>query len=214
MDSTGKGLGPAAGYCEHDDEIPDFIKQRNFSIKWTTINSLRASNSRSSGLWRHVLLWQDTNVSCDPAASILKTEAAWIPDPVVPYHNTNTESQPTGIFTALRTLKLDTFSRTFTMDWVISWLIRTSHLPTKYSSLGIATRLWAGQSGTTVPYPAGAGNFSLHHRFQNCSEAQPASYPTCFPRSFPGGKATEAWSWPPPSSAEVKEWVELHLYSP
>jgi hypothetical protein len=34
-------------------------------------------------------------------------------------------------------------------------------------------------------------------------------------RVFPGGKAAGAWLWPPtPSNANVKEGVELYLYSP
>jgi hypothetical protein len=37
-----------------------------------------------------------------------------------------------------------------------------------------------------------AGNFSLHHRFQNGSGAHPASYPMGTGGSFPGGKATGA----------------------
>jgi hypothetical protein len=47
--------------------------------------------------------------------------------------------------------------------------------------------------GSKVRFPACAGNFSLHHRVQNGSGAHLASYP---------------------SSAEVKECVELYLHSP
>jgi hypothetical protein len=52
---------------------------------------------------------------------------------------------------------------------------------------------------------AGAGNFSLHHRVQNGSEAHPASYPMVTRGSFPGVKrpGREA-DHSPPSSAEVK----------
>jgi hypothetical protein len=45
-------------------------------------------------------------------------------------------------------------------------------------------------------FPAGAGNFSLHHRVQNGFGAQPASYPMGTRGCFPGGKVTGAWSWP------------------
>jgi hypothetical protein len=47
------------------------------------------------------------------------------------------------------------------------------------------TRLRAGWSGVRVP--AGAGNFSLHHRVQTGSGTHPDS--------FPGGKAAGSWSW-------------------
>jgi hypothetical protein len=59
--------------------------------------------------------------------------------------------------------------------------------------------------GSRVPFPAGAGNFSLHHRVQNGSGAHPASYPMDTRGSFPGGKAPgrEA-DHSLPSSAEVK----------
>jgi hypothetical protein len=46
--------------------------------------------------------------------------------------------------------------------------------------------------GSRVRFPAGAGNFSLHHRIQNGSGAHPASYPMGTRGSFPGGKATSA----------------------
>jgi hypothetical protein len=47
-----------------------------------------------------------------------------------------------------------------------------------------------------VRVPAGAANFSLHHRIQTDSGAHPASCPMGTRGSFPGGKATRAWSWP------------------
>jgi hypothetical protein len=51
--------------------------------------------------------------------------------------------------------------------------------------------VWLG-----VRVPTGAGNFSRHHRVQTGSGAHPASYPMGTRASFPGGKATGAWSWP------------------
>jgi hypothetical protein len=59
--------------------------------------------------------------------------------------------------------------------------------------------------GFLVSISGGTGNFSLHHRVKNGSEAHPASYPMGNRGSFPGGKAArrEADHSPPPS-AEVK----------
>jgi hypothetical protein len=64
-------------------------------------------------------------------------------------------------------------------------------------------------------FPAGAGNFSLHHRVQNGSGAHLASYPMGTRGSFPGVKRSgrEA-DHSPLFSAEVKEWVQLYLRSP
>jgi hypothetical protein len=58
-------------------------------------------------------------------------------------------------------------------------------------------------------------NFPLHHRVQNGSGAHPASYPIGTRGSFlgvkrPGREADHS----PPSSAEVKECLELYLHSP
>jgi hypothetical protein len=65
-----------------------------------------------------------------------------------------------------------------------------------------------------VRFPAGAGNFSLHHRVQNGSAALPASYPMGTRGSFPGVKrpgrgADRSF----PSSAEVKECMDPYLHS-
>jgi hypothetical protein len=69
--------------------------------------------------------------------------------------------------------------------------------------------------GTRVRFPAGPGNFSLHHRVQTGSE--PTQSPIQWvPRDLsigvkrPGYEADHS----PPSSAEVKECVELHIHSP
>jgi hypothetical protein len=50
--------------------------------------------------------------------------------------------------------------------------------------------------GSRFRFPAGAGNFSLHHRVQNRSGAYPASCPMGTGCSFPGDKAAGAWSRP------------------
>jgi hypothetical protein len=43
--------------------------------------------------------------------------------------------------------------------------------------------------GSRARFPAGAGNFSLHHRVQTGSGAHPAFYPIGTRGSFPGSKA-------------------------
>jgi hypothetical protein len=48
------------------------------------------------------------------------------------------------------------------------------------------------ERGSRVRLPAGAGNFSLHHRIQNGSGAHPTSYSMGTRGSFPGVKAVGA----------------------
>jgi hypothetical protein len=60
------------------------------------------------------------------------------------------------------------------------------------SSVGIALCYGLDDQGSRVRFPAGAGNFSLHHRVQNGSGAHPASYPIGTGGIFPGGKAAGA----------------------
>jgi hypothetical protein len=64
------------------------------------------------------------------------------------------------------------------------------------SSVGIALDYGLDFRGSRVRFPAGAGNFSLHHRVQTDTGAYPASYPMGTRGSFPGGKAAGLWSWP------------------
>jgi hypothetical protein len=88
-------------------------------------------------------------------------------------------------------------------------------LKSGHSSVGIALGYGLDDRGSRVRFPAGAANFSLHHRAQNDSRAHPASYPMgtrtiSLGVKRPGREADHS----PPSSAEVKEWVELYLHSP
>jgi hypothetical protein len=62
----------------------------------------------------------------------------------------------------------------------------------RYSSVGIALGYGLDDQVSRVRFPAGAGNFSLHHRVQNGSGAYPASYPMGTRGSFFGGKAAGA----------------------
>jgi hypothetical protein len=60
------------------------------------------------------------------------------------------------------------------------------------SSVCIALGYGLDDRGSRVRFPAGAGNFSLHHSVQNGSGAHPASYPMGTGGSFPGGTAAGA----------------------
>jgi hypothetical protein len=69
------------------------------------------------------------------------------------------------------------------------------------SSVGIDLGYGLDDRGSGVRFPAGAGNFSLHHRIQNGSGVHPDSYPMDKRASFSGREADHS----PPSSAEIKE---------
>jgi hypothetical protein len=79
-----------------------------------------------------------------------------------------------------------------------------------YSSVGIALGYGLDDRGSRVRFPAGAGNFSLHHRVQDGSGAHPVSYSMRSRGSLlgvkqPGREADHS----PPSSTEVTDCVEL-----
>jgi len=61
----------------------------------------------------------------------------------------------------------------------------------------------------------GLGNFSLHYHVKNGSEAYPASYPVGTWGSFHGAEVAGCKAdRSTPSSANIKECVELYLHSP
>jgi hypothetical protein len=83
------------------------------------------------------------------------------------------------------------------------------------SSISIALGYGLDNQGSKVWFLAGAGNFSLHHHIQNSSGAHPASFPVGTRVLSLGIKrlGREA-DHSPPSSAKVKECVELYFHSP
>jgi hypothetical protein len=68
----------------------------------------------------------------------------------------------------------------------------STYCQSRDSSVGIALGYRLYDRDSRVRFPAGAGNFSLHHRVQNGSGAHPASYPRGTRGSFPRDKAAGA----------------------
>jgi hypothetical protein len=60
------------------------------------------------------------------------------------------------------------------------------------NSVAIVTGYGLDDRCCRVRFPAGAGNFSLHHRVQTGCGAHPASYPMGTVGSFPGDKPAGA----------------------
>jgi hypothetical protein len=72
----------------------------------------------------------------------------------------------------------------------------------RVSSVGIVLGYRLDDRGSRVRFPAGAGNFSLHHLVQYGSGAHPASYPGAL--SLGVKRLGHEADYSPPSSAEVK----------
>jgi hypothetical protein len=71
--------------------------------------------------------------------------------------------------------------------WLYVDLLRVgSYYKSRDSSVGIALGYGLDDRGSSVWFPAGVGNLTLHHRIQNGSGAHPASYPVGIRGSFPG----------------------------
>jgi hypothetical protein len=130
---------------------------------------------------------------------------SWIVSAVIEYCQLNRESDPDVI---TEYLPSPDFTSSNSEWYIISEKSRDS-------SVSIAVGYGLDNRGPRVWFPAGAGNFSLHHRVQNVSGAHSASYQMGTSGSFPGGKVAGAWSWPLTSIwCRGQEWAELYLYSP
>jgi hypothetical protein len=70
--------------------------------------------------------------------------------------------------------------------------LEDASIKSRDSSVGIELGYGMDDRGSRVRFPAGAGNFSLHHRVQNGSGAHRASYLMGTRSSFSGGEAARA----------------------
>jgi hypothetical protein len=102
----------------------------------------------------------------------------------------------------------------FTLLHLVPFSLVSSIYESRDSSVGIALGYGLDDQGPRVRFQAWAGNFSLHHRVQNGSGAHPPIQwvPGAF--SLEIKRQGRESDHSPPSSAEVKECVELYLYSP
>jgi hypothetical protein len=80
----------------------------------------------------------------------------------------------------------------FVIDSVRKLLNIPSYVKSRDSSNGKELGYGLDDRGSRVRFPAGAGNFSLHHRVQNGSGAHSASYPMGTSGCLPGDKAAGA----------------------
>jgi hypothetical protein len=110
-------------------------------------------------------------------------------------------STPPYVFTSWCSIKQGT-----SFHWVIS-------LKSRDSSVGIALGYGLDDLGSRARFPVGAGNLSLHHRVQNGSGAHPVQWA---PGALSLGvkRSGREADHSLPSSAEVKECVDLYLHSP
>jgi hypothetical protein len=105
------------------------------------------------------------------------------------------------------------------VSWVTDSTCTTCH---NSKSLHFAHRVYAGRDssvGIATRYGLDGPGIESRGRRAFPQPSRPALGPPSLLYNgyqvFPGGKAAGAWRWPPtPCSAEVKERVELYLYSP
>jgi hypothetical protein len=76
------------------------------------------------------------------------------------------------------------------MDFILHYLYELRE--SRNSSFGAALGYGLDDRGSRDRFPAGAGNYSLHHRVQTGSGPRLATYPVGLGGSFPGDKAAGA----------------------